>query len=100
MERSNLFDYAANNREELLKTETEELQRRTKIDGKNEEERESERQVAWKVKALHGQFLRETEGMQDQRKWQWLKGGELKRETESLICTAQEQALRTNAIKK
>ena len=37
--------------------------------------------------------------MQDQRRWQWLKAGELKWETESLICTAQEQALRTNAIK-
>ena len=39
------------------------------------------------------------EGMQDQRRWQWLKAGELKREAESLICAAQEQALRTNAIK-
>ena len=37
--------------------------------------------------------------MQDQRRWQWLKAGELKNETESLICAAQEQALRTNAIK-
>ena len=48
---------------------------------------------------MHGQFLRETEGMQDQRRWQWLKAGELKRETKSLICAAEEQALRTNAIK-
>ena len=37
--------------------------------------------------------------MQDQRRWQWLQAGELERETKSLICAAQEQALRTNAIK-
>ena len=33
------------------------------------------------------------------RRWKWLKAGELKQETESLICAAQERALRTNAIK-
>ena len=37
--------------------------------------------------------------MQDQKRWQWLKAGELKRETESLICAVHEQALRTNAVK-
>ena len=60
-ERSNLFDYAANNNERLLKATTEEIQLRTKIDGKNKEELENERQAAWKEKALYGQFLRETE---------------------------------------
>ena len=30
---------------------------------------------------------------------QWLKAGQIKRETESLICVVQEQVLRTNAIK-
>ena len=38
LERSNVFDYAANNSERLLKTATEELQLRTKINGKNKEE--------------------------------------------------------------
>ena len=60
LERSNLFDYAANNNERLLKAATEELLLRTKIDGKNKEERENQRQAAWKEKTLHGQFLRET----------------------------------------
>ena len=98
LERSNLFYYAANNKQ-LLKTATEELQLRTNIDGKNKEQRKNERHAAWKEKALHGQFLRKTEGMQDQRRWQWLKAGQLKQETESFICTAQEQALGRNAIK-
>ena len=35
--------------------------------------------AAWKEKLFHGHFLRETEGMQDQRNRQWLKAGELKR---------------------
>ena len=81
LERSN----AANKNERLLKGATEELQLRTKIDGENKEERNNEKQAAWKQKALHGQFVRETEGMQDQKRWQWLKAGELKGETESLI---------------
>ena len=38
LERSNLFDYAANSNERLLKVPTEELQLRTKIDGQNKEE--------------------------------------------------------------
>ena len=37
--------------------------------------------------------------MQDQRRQQWLEAVELKQETESLICAAPEQALRTNAVK-
>ena len=43
LERSNLLDYAANNNERLLKAATEALQLRTKMDGKNKEERENER---------------------------------------------------------
>ena len=75
------------------------MQLTTKTDTKNKEERKNERQAVWKKKALHGQFLRETEGLQDQRRWQWLEAGELKRETESLACAVQEQTLRTNAVK-
>ena len=90
LERSNLFDYGTNNNERLPKAVTEELQLRAKIDGKSKEERENERQAARKEKALHGKFLRETEGKQNQRRWQGLKKSELKRETESLICAAQE----------
>ena len=45
LERFNLFDYAANNDKRVLKATTEELQLRTKIDGRNKEERENERQA-------------------------------------------------------
>ena len=69
LESSNLFDYAANNKERLLKAATEELQLRKKIDGKNKVKGENERLPAWKEKAFHGQF---------QTRRQWLKVGDLK----------------------
>ena len=57
LERSNLFDYEGNNNERLIKAAIEELQLSIQIDWKNEE-RENERQAAWKEKALHDQFPR------------------------------------------
>ena len=64
---------------------------------KNRKKRE--RQNNWKGKMLHGQFIRQTENLADEQQWMWLKDGTLKRETETLIMAAQEQAIRTNLIK-
>ena len=50
----------------------------------------------WKSKAMNGQHLRQTEENSAKETWQWMKRGSLKRETESLIIAAQDQALRTN----
>ena len=55
------------------------------INVQNRQERRKQRLIEWKEKALHGQFLRETESTDDGNRWQWLKQGELKRETESLL---------------
>src|SRR6185436_20098676 len=55
-----------------------------------------ERERKWRAKALHGQYLKDTEDNIDKAKtWQWLANGELKKETEGLILAAQEQAFRT-----
>ena len=58
------------------------------------------RQERWQNKALHGQYLNDTDGKTDcEITWNWLKNGYLKKETEGFIMAAQDQAIRTNAIK-
>ena len=57
------------------------------------------RKAELKEKKLHGQFLRDIEEVADEKTWNWMKNGHLKRETESLIIAAQDQVIRTNAIK-
>ena len=37
--------------------------------------------------------------MASSKTWEWLRRGELKRETEGLITAAQDQSLRTNVMK-
>ena len=48
---------------------------------------------------MHGQFVRQTEEILGNESWLWLKKGSVKRETESLIMAAQEQAFATNLMK-
>ena len=49
--------------------------------------------VAW-------QFTQQTNKVRNKDRWQWLRNGTPKRETESLICAAQEQAILTNIMKE
>ena len=50
----------------------------------------------WKQKRMYGQYVRGKEGNDWDRTWQWIAKGDLNGCTEALICSAQEQALRTN----
>ena len=52
-----------------------------------------------KQEKLHGQLFNQIEEIAGEEKWQWLRDGSIKIETESLIMAGQEQAIRTNAIK-
>ena len=58
-----------------------------------------EKRNQWLEKGLHGRFLKDTQNVSTERTWQSLKGGHLKKETEEMVCVAQEQALRVNSIK-
>ena len=57
------------------------------------------RKAQLKEKRLHGQLVRDIEEIPDEKSWKWMRNGHVKRETESLIIGAQDQAIRTNAIK-
>ena len=50
-------------------------------------------------RSLHGKFKSSIEGIADQRSWEWLKMGYLKKCRAALITAAHDQALRTNWIK-
>jgi len=55
----------------------------------------------WVHKKMYGQFVRNRPEQVDKDKsWLWLSKGDLKVETEALLCAAQEQALRTNYVKE
>ena len=53
----------------------------------------------WEEKVLHGQYSRRTKEVRSGQCWAWLRNGDLKRETESLIVAAQNQSIRTNLLK-
>ena len=48
---------------------------------------------------LHGHCGRDTDDKISGKSWHWLRNGNLKQETESLLSTTQEQALNTNSEK-
>jgi hypothetical protein len=52
----------------------------------------------WEEKRMHGQFSRKLNDklMDKEQSYRWLKFGDIKRETESTIVAAQDQAISTN----
>ena len=57
------------------------------------------RKQKWEGKQLYDRFKRQINNISHQKTWTWLRKGNLKRETESLLIEAQGNAIRTNHIK-
>ena len=57
------------------------------------------RKQKWEGKQLSGRFKRLINNISHQKTWTWLRKGNLKRETASLLVVAQDNAIRTNHIK-
>ena len=54
----------------------------------------------WKQKQMYGQFIRDTpEGIGKEKSRLWLREYDVKIPSEALICSAQEQAIKTNYVK-
>ena len=57
------------------------------------------RKQKWEEKQLYGRFKRLISNISHKKTLMWLRKGRFKRETESLLIAAQDNALRTNHIK-
>ena len=100
-EKQALNDYIKNSTENYLKeVAKEEILKGQETKKEYHKQEINTRKERWQGKALHGQYLKDIEGKVDcDNTWKWLTNGELKKETEGFIIAAQDQALRTNAIK-
>ena len=57
------------------------------------------RKQKWEEEQLHGRFKRLINNISHEKTWTWLRKGNFKRETESLLMEAQNSAIRTTHIK-
>ena len=57
------------------------------------------RKQKWEEKQLYGRFKRLINNISHNKTWTWLRKGNIKGETESLLMAAQNNAIRTNHIK-
>ena len=62
-------------------------------------DRMTTRKQKWEKTQLYGRFKRLINNISHQKTWTWLRKGNLKRERESLLIAAQDNAITTNHIK-
>ena len=91
--------YVSNSNERLLTAARAENEYEEESEAEYKVRKRNERCQAWKEKTFHGQFLRQTGNEAGSYSWIWIRNTGIKRETQSTIIAAQEQAIRTNIIK-
>ena len=76
--------------------------RKNKIESKKDYSSRIEQEKMDQLRSmkLHGQFGRDTNNKKPTTSYHWLRNGNLKQETESLLSAAQEQLLNTNQVRK
>ena len=94
-----LDNYVRNNHEKLMTAAREDSNEDLETEKEFMQRKHCKRKGRWCEKVLHGQCPRQTKDVVSKESWRWLKEGNIKRETESLIFAANDQALRTNQIK-
>ena len=72
---------------------------RNDTDNTIDERMTTTRKQKWEEKQIYGRFKRLKNNISHQKTWTWLRKGNLKRETESSLIAAQDNAIRTNHIK-
>ena len=100
IEQESLLRYIEQSKEKLILAVGKEEVLKTGTGEENKEGIQKEHAELRRSKPLHGQFEKATMGVCGRRSWDWLKKGHLKKETGSTIVAAQDQAIRTNNIRK
>ena len=102
-EKNSLGFYVSNSKENLIRgiSPAEKINTRETITSVEfRKQKAKELKEKWSEKRIHEQFIRETmEKVDKEKTWQWLSIGDLKVGTDTLLCAAQEQAIRTNYVK-
>ena len=97
---NSLGKYLSASEENVLKEVSLSSTLENKKHGKRKEDIQKKHQGEYGSKALPGQFQKNTEKVKGNKSWNWLKKGYLKKETESTIIAAQDQALYTRNMRK
>ena len=97
---NSLDTYVSVSEEKMLKEVSLSSTLENKKHGKSKEDIHNKYQEEYESKVLHGKFKKATEKVKGNKSWDWLKKGFLKKETESTIIAAQDQALCTRNMRK